>query len=101
MAGWRYAACGAGVRFEVSVLIFLMKSGVKLLISARSSQTASKFGRSLGWRPRKSDRDFTNHFQTEAEKMMEAKEKNEVIPMLLEEKTLQECVSKEYRAIWF
>ena len=77
MGGWRHAACGAGVRFEVSVLIFLMMSGLKLLISARSSRTESELSRSLGWRPRKSDRDFTNHFQTEVEKMMEAKEKNE------------------------
>ena len=54
-----------------------MMSGVKLLVSARSSRTESELGRSLGWRPRGSDRDFTNHFQTEVEKMMEAKEKNE------------------------
>ena len=84
MGRWRHAACGAEVCFEVSVPIFLMMSGLRLLISARSSQTESALSRSLGWRPRKSDRDFTNHFQTEVERMMEAKEKNEVIPVIEE-----------------
>ena len=37
-----------------------------------------ELSRSLGWRPRTSDRDFTNRFRTEVEKMMmDAKEKNE------------------------
>lgn len=77
MGGWRHAACGAGARFEVSVLIFEIMSGLELLISARSSRAGSELSRRLGWRPRTSDWDFTNHFRTEVEKMMEAKEKNE------------------------
>ncbi|KAF6219651.1 hypothetical protein HO133_004120 [Letharia lupina] len=43
---------------------------------ASNSRTESELSRSLGWKPRKSDRDFKNHFQTEVENMMEEREKN-------------------------